>query len=262
MSTILVIEHVPHERLGTFEEAFTAEGCTLRPLRVYEPRIDWDTALAGIGGVVSMGGPMSAYHGARHPWIARERALLREAVERGVPALGVCLGAQMLAAALGATVKPMPQPAPAGARGGPGKEIGWYPLMREPGAEDDPLFTPFGQTETVFQWHGDAFGLPKGAVRLFSSPLCQEQAFRYGRSVYGLQFHLEVTEAMIRAWMQKNRAELSTTKGIIDPMAIRRQSPQHAGRLKELSTHVARTFARLVTSSQPRRPANARSSTR
>ena len=243
MPTLLIIEHVPHERLGTFEEAFKAASCALRPWRVYEPRLDWGGAMTGIDGIVSMGGPMSVYHGAKHPWIAKECLLLRAAVDRGVPVLGVCLGAQMLAAALGATVKPNPQ-----------KEIGWYPLMREParpgpdgrlagGAEGDPLFEPFGQTETVFQWHGDAFALPKGASRLASSPLCAEQAFRYGGRAYGLQFHLEVTEAMIRAWMQKNRAELATLNGRIDPMSIRRQSPQHITRLGELSRHVATTFA-------------------
>lgn len=258
--TLLVIEHVPHERLGTFEPAFEAAGLRLATFRACDSNASWPS-LEAVQGIVGMGGPMSVYQQATYPWIAKELALLREAVERGLPVLGVCLGAQMLASALGATVRPAPQ-----------KEIGWYPLMREPGAEGDPLFEPFGQTETVFQWHGDTFALPKGAVRLASSPLCPEpldsasprsgfdlhgtrgieQAFRYGTNAYGLQFHLEVTEAMIRAWMRNpgNQAELAGLTGLMDPMTIRRQSPQHIEQLGQLAHHVATAFARLVLGRQ------------
>lgn len=237
MRNLLVIQHVPHERLGTFEEGFKAAGCALRPFKVYEADAAWP-ALAEIGGIVSMGGPMSVYEQAAYPWMAKELALLREAVSQGVPVLGVCLGAQMLAAALGASVTKSPQ-----------KEIGWYPIMREPQADGDPLVEAFSQTETVFQWHGDTFALPTGAVRLASSPLCPEQAFRHRDNVYGLQFHVEVTEAMIRAWMRTpvNKAELASLRGQIDPLSIRRQSPQHIARLKALSHHVARAFVRLLS---------------
>ena len=234
--TLLIIEHVPHERLGTFEPAFMAAGCSLRPLTAYDRTVRWPS-LDEVDGIISMGGPMSVYQQAQYPFLTKELSLLREAIKRQKPILGVCLGAQLLAAALGASVTKNPQ-----------KEIGWYPLMRESGADGDPLCEFFGQTETVFQWHGDRFALPKGAVRLFSSPLCREQAFRYYGNVYGLQFHLEVTEAMIRAWMRNpaNRTELAGLKGQIDPMAIRRQSPQHIERLGELSRHVATVFAEMV----------------
>ncbi len=236
MPTLLVLQHVPHERLGTFEPTFTAAGCSLLPLNTYEPKTHWPS-LDDVDGIVSMGGPMSVSQQAQYPFLAKELSLLREAVKRQQPILGVCLGAQLLSEALGGTVTQNPQ-----------KEIGWYPLMRESGADGDPLFAPFGQTETVFQWHGDTFSLPKNAVRLASSPLCQEQAFRYRDHVYGLQFHLEVTEAMVRAWLRNplNRVELTSLEGVIDPLAIRRQSPQHIARLGELSRHVATTFGRLV----------------
>jgi GMP synthase (glutamine-hydrolysing) len=253
MQQLLIIQHVAHERLGTFEDAFRRAGCRLIPLNIFEPKAVWP-ALEEVGGVVSMGGPMSVSQQAAYPWIARELALLRRAVERRLPVLGVCLGAQMLAAALGAKVAPNPQ-----------KEIGWYPVIREPGADGDPLLAAFGQTETVFQWHGDTFGLPTGAVRLASSPLRQgssrrmEQAFRYGDRAWGLQFHVEVTEAMVRAWLRTpvNKAELALLRGVIDPMAIRRQSSQHIGRLQELSRHVATAFATIVQ----RPPTHSRSAT-
>ena len=126
--------------------------------------------------------------------------------------------------------------------------------MREPGADGDPLMASFGQTETVFQWHGDAFALPKGAVRLASSPLCPEQGFRIGDRAWGLQFHVEVTGAMIRAWMRTpvNQAELERLRGVIDPMTIRRQSPQHLPRLKTLAGYLATTFGRLVADASGR----------
>ena len=242
MPTILVIEHVPHERLGALAVPLTQAGHRVVSWHAYDSTAARPT-LRGIQGLIVMGGPQSVDEQARHPFLKDELVLLRAALEAALPILGICLGAQLLAAALGARVTKNPQ-----------KEIGWYPIMREPGADGDPLCEPFGQTETVFQWHGDTFALPKDATRLFSSPLCQEQAFRWGDRVYGLQFHVEVTEAMIRAWMHTpvNKAELASLRGVIDPMAIRRQSPQHIARLQELSSHVATTFGALITS--PRTP--------
>ncbi len=236
MKRVVVIQQVPHERLGTFEGLLKAAGCLITTLRAPVEK-SWPSP-SEFDGLVVLGGPQSVYEQGTYPFLARELAFLREALAAKRPILGVCLGAQLLAAALGASVTKNPQ-----------KEIGWYPVMREPGADGDPLFEPFGQTETVFQWHGDTFALPKGAVRLASSPLCNEQAFRYRDNVYGLQFHAEVTEAMIRAWMQNtgNKAELAKLKGIVDPAAIKRQTPQHIGRLAELSQHVATAFCRLVT---------------
>jgi len=236
MANLVILQHVPHERLGTFEQPLTAAGMVCRPLKVYERTVVWPTAQA-IDGLIVMGGPMSVSQQARYPFLTRELRLLKDVLAAGRPILGVCLGAQLLAAALGANVRPAEQ-----------KEIGWYPLMREPDAEGDAVFEQFGQTETVFQWHGDTFELPRRAVRLASSPLCREQAFRYRDSVYGLQFHVEVTEAMVRAWMQKpeNKRELDGLRDQIDPMAIRRQSPQHVERLRELASSVAGAFAQRV----------------
>lgn len=233
--TMLVIHHVPHEGLGTFEEPLKESGHKLRFLKVYEPEANWSEC-EQIDALVVMGGPMAVYEKHKHPFITKELKLIERVLKAEQPILGICLGAQLLAYVLGARVRKNSQ-----------KEIGWYPLMREPGADGDPLCEPFGQTETVFQWHGDTFALPKGAARLFSSPLCSEQAFRYSDAVYGLQFHVEVTEAMIGAWLRINRSEISTLHGVIDPSAIRRQIPQHTPRLAELSRHIALTFGRSVS---------------
>ena len=232
---LLIVQHVPHERLGTFEPAL-ASGGMIRYLNAADERAEWPS-LDEVDGLVVMGGPQSVSEQARDPFLKRELALLREALTRGRPILGVCLGAQLLSAALGGRVTKSPQ-----------KEIGWYPLMREPGADGDALCAPFGQTETVFQWHGDTYSLPQGAVRLASSPQCREQAFRYGDRVYGVQFHLEMTAAMIRAWMRipLNRAELEGLRGVVDPRAILYKSPQHLPRLRTLAHHVATAFCRLL----------------
>ena len=182
MSRVWIVQHVPHERLGTFEATFNAAGCILQTLNVYESTIVWPS-VRDIDGLVVMGGPQSVYEQAKYPYLTKEIALLKDAVRAGKPVLGVCLGAQLLAAALGAKVTKNSQ-----------KEIGWYPVMREPNADGDPLVDPFGQTETVFQWHGDTFNLPKGAVQLASSPLCHQQAFRFSKTAYGLAHLLRFRE--------------------------------------------------------------------
>lgn len=253
MPKLLVIQHVPHERLGTFEPVFKDAGVALACLNADDPKAAWP-GLESLDGIITMGGPQSVYERKKYPYLAKELALLEDALNTRMPILGVCLGAQLLAEAIGGpgTVRKAEQP-----------EIGWYPLMRSPSPTGDarhsatrdapaslhePLFSIFESTETVFQWHGDTFALPKGAVRLASSPLCPEQAFRYRDNVYALQFHLEVTEAMVRAWMLTpvNKAELARLRGIVDPIAIRRQSRQHVERLQELSRHVAGAFVELL----------------
>ena len=237
MATLLVLQHVPHEGLGTLAGPLAAAGCTVSTLTVSAPRVRWPDVQA-FDGLIVMGGPMGVYQQDRYAFLTREFELLRTALKSKLPILGICLGAQLLAHALGADVRPNGQ-----------KEIGWYPLRREPGAVGDPLFETFETTETVFQWHGDTFSLPRGAVHLASSPLCAQQAFRYGETVYGLQFHVEVTETMIRAWLQHagNRKELAALRGVVDPVTIRRQIPQHLDRLTVLARRVAGAFARMVT---------------
>ena len=129
----------------------------------------------------------------------------------------------------------------------PVKEIGWYDV--EPTAEGrcDPLFRHFAASEKIFQWHGDTFAIPDGAVHLAASSDCRNQAFRYGDNVYGLQFHLEVDAAMIQRWLHApvNRRELDGLHGRIDPEQIAADTPTHIEQSRALGTRLFGEFLRL-----------------
>lgn len=237
MSKILVVKHVPHEGLGTFEKPLKAAGAELQYLEAYEKGAVFPGA-NDLEGLIVMGGPMSVNEQKTYPFLKQECALIEQILKQQKPFMGVCLGAQLLAHVLGAEVSALPM-----------KEIGWHPIMREPDADEDPMWEPFGQTETVFQWHGETFDLPKKAQQLFSAPLCPEQGFRYGKNAYGLQFHIEVSPAMIKSWMKVPvmKKELAELKGMVDPATIRSAIPEHASRLEMLSTHVAQQFSGLMS---------------
>src|SRR5262249_24611509 len=160
---------------------------------------------------------------------ALEVELIRQAIGQGLPVLGICLGAQLIAKALGAPVY---------ANGG--KEIGWYDVASTPPTKDDPLFKDFGAEEKIFQLHSDTFELPAGAEPLATSRTWPCQAFRYGTNVYGLQFHLEVDEPLIERWLTipEHCAELGEGHGRIDPAVIRRETPLHIHRSRSLSDQV------------------------
>jgi GMP synthase (glutamine-hydrolysing) len=183
---------------------------------------------------------MGVYDADQYPHLTREKAIIQRAVKNNLPVLGICLGAQLIADALGAKVYPSGI-----------KEIGWYDLVPTQAAKKNPLFHALKASEKVFQWHGDTFDLPQEAVHLASSPLCTNQAFRYGRTVYGLQFHLEVDSAMIDSWLEvpQNRAEIAGLEGKIDPKIIRLDTSRYIRRLTELGNYVFGAFVRLLDDS-------------
>jgi len=148
-------------------------------------------------GLVVLGGPMNVDEEERYPFLRDEVKVLQQALRTGIPVLGICLGAQLLAKALGARVYP--------ARS---REIGFSRVQLTEEGGRDPLFRTQGRFMTVFQWHGDTFDLPKDAVTLASSAVCPQQAFRYGRAAYGLQFHLEVTPGMVTSWVREYLPDL------------------------------------------------------
>jgi GMP synthase (glutamine-hydrolysing) len=146
--------------------------------------------------LVVMGGPMGVYERRKHPFLTPEVRFIRAFLKLGRPVLGVCLGSQLMAAALGGNVHK-----------NKAKEIGWYPLAATVAGKRDALFKTLAALHTAFQWHGDTFTLPAGAVHLARSPLCRHQAFRAGPGAYGLQFHPEVTAAMVRDWLRQPGVE-------------------------------------------------------
>lgn len=154
--------------------------------------------LSSFSHLVVLGGPMAVYEMDRYPYLVKEATFLDRALKAGKHMLGVCLGAQMLAHVLGGRVYP-----------GGRKEIGWYAVaLTEEGMKDAVLSTLSAdgkQYARVFQWHGDTFDLPEGAVRLASSELYSNQAFRYDKAVYALQFHIEVTPMIVREWLVHER---------------------------------------------------------
>jgi GMP synthase-like glutamine amidotransferase len=184
----VVLQHVAFEGPGAIAQALSDAGAKLTVLRIDlgEP-VPAADSVGSIGGLVVMGGPMSVHDPLR--WLSEERLYLRAAVEAGLPVLGVCLGAQQLAAALGGEVV-----------GGPAPECGVGEVHLTEGANDDPVFGPAPTPLPCVHWHADTFTLPDGAVRLAQNDAYENQAFRFGRRAYGLQFHVEVTGALVAHW--------------------------------------------------------------
>ena len=187
-----VLQHVPFEGPGSIGPWLEARRADVGLTRLYAgdplPRADQ------IDGLVVMGGPMSVNDEDEFAWLRPEKRLVRDAVDRGIPVLGVCLGAQLIASALGARVY-----------SGPAKEIGWFPIQGVPDVAPAFQFPP---ECLAFHWHGETFDLPPGAVRLASSAACENQAFQVGRNAIALQFHLETTPASAVALVEHCRDEL------------------------------------------------------
>lgn len=223
------IRHVPHEGLGAIEGALIDAGIVYQYCHPTE--ID---GLPDHDYLIILGGPWSVYDD--FPWLEAELKLIRQAMDKNIPILGICLGAQLIATALGAEVKPC----------GP-KEIGWYPLKLTDEGRSDALLGHLEPVETVFQWHGDMFDIPAGAAHLATSPLCRNQAFRYGDNVWALQFHLEVTPPMVEQWLTEpdNEEEVRKAFGSSHFDQVMSDTPLYAGRLSELG---ARAFEAFIAS--------------
>ena len=185
----LVLQHIACEPPGVYEDVLLHRGATIDRVELDEgERLpDW----RGFDLIVAMGGPMSVNDEREHPWLVDEKRLIRDAVSAGAGFWGACLGVQLLAASLGARVYAGTTP-----------EVGVLPVMLSDEGAADPVLSGLPRELPTLQWHGDTFDLPQGAVRLAGSPAYPNQAFRWGRAAYGVQFHLEVTGGMAREWAQ------------------------------------------------------------
>lgn len=222
----LVLQHIAVEGPGRLASFLQQRGWELVTIALYAgDRLP--AAPQEYQAIIIMGGPMGVYDEADYPFLHAEHTFIQRALAQNVPMLGICLGSQLLAKALGARVYRNPC-----------KEIGWYTVDLTPEGRMDPLFQGVSSPVPVFQWHGDAFELPAGAVALASSPQCTHQAFRYGAWVYGLLFHLELVPAMIHSWLVTFQEELVGVRDYIDPQRIAAAIPGHLDQYYQVSTQV------------------------
>ncbi|MCP5366384.1 MAG: glutamine amidotransferase [Hyphomicrobiales bacterium] len=217
MKTCLAIRHVHFEDLGLFEAELRDRGWRVdycEPGAPLPPAAEPDL-------LAILGGPLGAYEDDAYPFLPGEVAYARARLDAGRPLLGVCLGAQIMARALGARVYP-----------GPVKEIGWAPITLTDAGRDSPLAALGEDDAVVLHWHGDTFDLPEGARLLASTAAVPHQAFDWGdgdgaRRALAVQFHPEVPAAHMERWLVGHAHEIATTPGI-DPQGLRAATARHA----------------------------------
>jgi len=228
MATFLVLQHIACEPPAAFEDELLAWGAELDRIEIDEgdPLPDW----RGYVGIITMGGPMGAYEDDRLPWLAAEKRLIGEAVRAGTPYWGVCLGAQMLAASLGAR-----------AYQGAAAEVGVLPVRLTEAARTDPVFGTLPEEFVALQWHADTYDLPEGALRLAASDAYPQQAFVI-ENAYAMQFHLEVDAALATAWGDVP-AYARSLEQLLGPGALPRLIDEVRERQAETVSHARRMFA-------------------
>lgn len=218
LRTAVAIRHLDFEDLGTFEAVLTAAGYRIHyhDLGVNELRT-LDPLLPDL--LVVLGGPVGVYEAETYPFLREERRILEARLASNLPTLGICLGAQQIAATLGAKVAP-----------GGAKEIGFSKLALTEAGRAGPLRHLEGVA--VLHWHGDAFEIPEGAENLAATPLCATQGFALGRNVLGLQFHPEVNAcAGIERWLVGHAVEIAAAG--IDPRTLRADAERFGPALRE-----------------------------
>jgi GMP synthase (glutamine-hydrolysing) len=227
-ATLLVLQHIACEPPAAYEDEMRAQGVGLHRVEVDEGEAlpDW----RAFDGIVAMGGPMGAYDDATHPWLASEKRLIADAVRAGVPYWGVCLGAQLLAASLGAPVFTGPLP-----------EVGVLSVQLTDEGRRDPVFGVLPAEFAALQWHGDTYELPAGAVRLAGSARYEQQAFVIGRA-YALQFHIEVPVSLAEEWADVP-AYANSLAALPTPMPAERLLEQVAENAEEMTAWARRLFA-------------------
>lgn len=231
---VIILQHVHCETPGIIADCLQSAGIGTHFVRIYEGD-PIPSNLDAQAGLIIMGGPMSVYEHRRFPFLLEEQRLIEKALKENTPVLGVCLGSQLLAAALGADVK-----------SGRQKEIGWHPVNLTAAAADDNLWRGLPSTFTAFHWHGDVYDLPQGAVSLAASEVTACQGFCYGATAYGILFHMEVTEKVIKNMVKEFSDELDAEK--IAGGSIVAKTRDHLPELQALGGRVFRRWATLLKS--------------
>lgn len=223
MKPLVSIENEDLAHLGVAQETFQDQGLPVEHVRAWKgeepPPLDL------VGAVVSLGGEMNVDQVDVYPYLASERAYLAQAVDRDVPVLGICLGGQLLARALGADVVRAPRP-----------ELGFVPLRLTSEGRQDPVLSSLSDGDRMFQWHVDAFELPNVAVLLATGDQGGNQAFRAGRRAWGVQFHPEVTAEELDEWLELVEGVEHTYGRSKDSILeeIGQEIPAHQERAREL----------------------------
>lgn len=223
------LQHADFEGLGSIEAWLLDQGHVLRGTRLQ--RGETPPGVEAFDALIVMGGPMNIHEHAQYPWLRTEKALIRAAIDHGRRVLGICLGAQLIADALGGPVSRHDA-----------LEIGWWPLQLTEEGRRHPLFAGLPATFTSFHWHGDTWALPPGAVRLASSAACAQQAFAWdGSRVLGLQFHPEVTLPQAVEWFRHE--SVTAARWVQDADSILADQAGFAANARLVQTILARFFA-------------------
>lgn len=202
--SVHILRHIACEGPGHLADFFAARGHGMNLIAI-DAGASVPTTIEGMAALVLLGGPMSVNDPL--PWIEAEQALIRAAIARNIPVLGICLGAQLIAGALGGQVGPNAV-----------REIGWHDVQRPATAPAHPWLADLPQRFEAFHWHGETFTLPAGATLLLESEHCRHQAFAYG-SALGLQFHLEITAEMVPAWADAYPADMAAPSSSVNTRA-------------------------------------------
>ncbi|WP_423746554.1 type 1 glutamine amidotransferase [Haladaptatus sp. SPP-AMP-3] len=235
------LQHVPFEGPGTISDWATDQGHYLSGTHLYDSESlpDLDT----FDWLVVMGGPMSVHDTDEYPWLAAEKELIRAAVDADKIVVGICLGAQLVAEALGGRVYEADT-----------SEIGWFPVEATDKAAASPLFADLGETYEVFHWHGDTFDLPEGATRMARTDACANQAFVYGDRVVGLQFHLGSSSGTVNEIIE-NSGDLPDEPFVQDAETMR-EAVEKIGPLERRLRTLFDNLDRQVTESASQRGSN------
>ncbi len=184
---LLIIENDPQVPLGILESLLRREAQSARTLRIHGG--ETCGGIAGAAGLVVLGGAMSTWETERFPFLTKVKRLIKEALDSGLPVLGICLGGQLLAEVAGGQVRYLTH-----------GEKGLHDIILSGEGRQDPLFAGLPERFSVFQWHSDSILAPESAVLLAASRGCPHQAFRIGLNAYGIQFHPEVDESIVASW--------------------------------------------------------------